>query len=145
MAKSQYTKDDLIAHIINLRLVENWSTKSLLDLLQFKLNYSKTQSYEYIKWAREEIKDRYKATNDAMIEEAIYQYEEMLEIAKHRKDLKVWNDLRKELNKITGIYTAEKIDITSGGKEITEIKLIQIKSKDDLKDGGTDDKTDTSI
>lgn len=138
MAKSQYTKDDLIAHIINLRLVENWSTKSILDLLQNTLKYSKTQSYEYIKWAREEIKERYKATNDAMVEEAIYQYEEMLEIAKNRKDLKVWNDLRKELNKITGIYTAEKVDITSNGKEITEIKLIQIKSKDDL-DGGTND------
>jgi hypothetical protein len=139
MAKSQYTKDDLIAHIINLRLVENWSTKSLLDLLQNTLKYSKTQSYEYIKWAREEIKERYKATNDAMVEEAIYQYEEMLELAKHRKDIKVWNDLRKELNKITGIYTAEKVDITSGGKEITEIKLIQIKSKDDLENGGTND------
>jgi hypothetical protein len=133
MAKSQYTKDDLIAHIINLRLVENWSTKSLLDLLQSKLGYSKTQSYEYVKWAREEIKDRYKATNDAMVEEAIYQYEEMLEIAKNRKDLKVWNDLRKELNKITGIYTADKIDITTGGDKITDINIKIIKPDGDKK------------
>jgi len=28
MSKSSYTKDDLVAaHIINLRLVENWSTE----------------------------------------------------------------------------------------------------------------------
>lgn len=34
-------------------------------------------------------------------------------------------------------YT-DSIDITSGGKTITEIKLIQVKSKDDL-NGGTND------
>ena len=32
---------------------------------------------------------------------------------------------------------SDSVDITSGGKEITEIKLIQVKSKDDI-DGGTD-------
>lgn len=40
---------------------------------------------------------------------------------------------------------SDSLDITSGGKEITEIKLIQIKNKEDLEDGGIDDKTDTSI
>ncbi len=34
-------------------------------------------------------------------------------------------------------YT-DSVDITSGGKTITDIRLIQIKSKDDL-DGGTND------
>ena len=119
MAKSEYTKDDLIAHIINLRLVENWSTKSILDFLQNKLGYKTTQSYEYIKWAREEIKERYKATNDAMVEEAVYQYEQMIEKAKYIGDIKLWNELRKELNKILGVYSNDKLDITSGGKPIT--------------------------
>jgi hypothetical protein len=35
-------------------------------------------------------------------------------------------------------YT-DSVDITSGGKAITEIKLIQIKNRKDLEDGGTDD------
>ena len=130
MAKSEYTKDDLIAHIINLRLVENWSTKSILDFLQNKLGYKTTQSYEYITWAREEIKERYKATNDAMVEEAVYQYEQMIEKAKYIGDIKLWNELRKELNKILGVYSNDKLDITSGGKPIV-INYVKPKTDDE--------------
>ena len=35
-------------------------------------------------------------------------------------------------------YT-DSVDITSGGKTITEIKLIQVKTRKDLEDGGTND------
>ena len=108
--KAGYTKDDLIARIIHLRLNEMWSTKSILEELE-KLGYAKTQSYEYIKLAKKELKDRYNETNDALIEEAIYQYEQMIEKAAISGDLRLWNDLRKELNKIQGIYAAEKLDV----------------------------------
>ena len=131
--KAGYTKDDLIAKIINLRLKEMWSTKSILELLD-SLGYAKTQSYEYIKLAKKELKDRYSETNDALIEEAIYQYEQMIEKAAISGDLRLWNDLRKELNKIQGIYAADKVDITSGGDKITEIRLVQVvkeKNKDE--------------
>ncbi len=130
MAKAAYTKDDLIAQIIKLRLVENWSTKSILDFLQDDLGYGQTQSYEYIKWAKEEIKERYKGTNDAAVEEAIYQYEEMLEKAKSKGDIKLWNELKKELNKITGIYSTQKIELSG---EINGININIIK-KDELRD-----------
>jgi len=130
MAKAAYTKDDLIAQIIKLRLVENWSTKSILDFLQDDLGYGQTQSYEYIKWAKEEIKERYKGTNDAAVEEAIYQYEEMLEKAKSKGDIKLWNELKKELNKITGIYSTQKIELSG---EINGININIIK-KDELGD-----------
>jgi hypothetical protein len=130
MAKAAYTKDDLIAQIIRLRLVENWSTKSILDFLQDDLGYGQTQSYEYIKWAKEEIKERYKRTNDAAVEEAIYQYEEMLEKAKSKGDIKLWNELKKELNKITGIYSTQKIELSG---EINGININIIK-KDELGD-----------
>ncbi|MFN9371172.1 MAG: hypothetical protein ACK6D3_04725 [Planctomycetaceae bacterium] len=130
MAKAAYTKDDLIAQIIKLRLVENWSTKSILDFLQDDLGYGQTQSYEYIKWAKEEIKERYKRTNDAAVEEAIYQYEEMLEKAKSKGDIKLWNELKKELNKITGIYSTQKIELSG---EINGININIIK-KDELGD-----------
>ena len=131
--KAGYTKDDLIAKIINLRLKEMWSTKSILELLD-SLGYAKTQSYEYIKLAKKELKDRYNETIDALIEEAIYQYEQMIEKAAISGDLRLWNDLRKELNKIQGIYAADKVDITSGGDKITEIRLVQVvkeKNKDE--------------
>lgn len=118
MSKSSYTKDDLVAHIINLRLVENWSTKSILDFLQKDLGYKTTQSYEYIKMAKEVIKERYNATNDAAVEEAIFQYENMLERAYNSGNYKLWSELKKELNKITGINAPEKIELSGELKSI---------------------------
>jgi hypothetical protein len=118
MSKSSYTKDDLIAHIINLRLVENWSTKSILDFLQKDLGYRTTQSYEYVKMAKEVIKERYNATNDAAVEEAIFQYENMLERAYNSGNYKLWSELKKELNKITGINAPEKIELSGELKSI---------------------------
>jgi hypothetical protein len=49
-----------------------------------------------------------------------------------QKNIKLALEIRKEISKLTGLYAAEKVDITSNGKEITEIKLIHIKSRDDL-------------
>lgn len=134
MSKSAYTKDDLIAQIINLRLVENWSTKSILDFLQNDLGYGMTQSYEYIKWAKEVIKDRYKATNDAAVEEAIFQYENMIEKAYNSGNYKLWNELKKELNKITGINAPEKIELSG---ELKSININIVKNNNDI-DGNDD-------
>lgn len=130
MSKSSYTKDDLIAHIINLRLVENWSTKSILDFLQNDLGYRVTQSYEYIKWAKEIIKERYQATNDAAVEESIAQYENMIEKAYNSGNYKLWSELKKELNKITGIYAAEKIELSGEIKGIN-INIIKNNTESD--------------
>jgi hypothetical protein len=58
----------------------------------------------------------------------------MLEKAAISGNIKLWNELKKELNKIQGIYAAEKLDITSGGEKITEIKIIEVKGEAGIKD-----------
>ena len=131
MAKGALKKEDIIKKIIDMRLKECYSNMAILDYLQNELGYGTTQSYEYIKMAKEVIRENYDANRPEAINEAVGQYEEMIRLAKKEGNLKVWNDLKKELNKLQGLYT-EKIDITSGGDKITEIKLIQVKSKDDL-------------
>jgi hypothetical protein len=123
--KAKFQKKDIIAALVKMRLVECASTKTLMDFLGNQLGYSKTTSYEYLKLMRESIKDQYSLLNPSMIEEAIGQYEEAIEMARQRKDWKLWNDLRRELNKIQGVYATEKIDITTNGKDlqITEITV----------------------
>lgn len=117
--KSQWSKEDIIAAVIKMRLEQMASVKTIIDFLMNDLGYSKTQSYEYLKWAREEIKDQYDLMNPSKIEEAIGQYEEALERARALKDWRLWNDLKKEMNKIQGVYASNKVDVTSGGKPIT--------------------------
>jgi hypothetical protein len=132
-SKGQWSKEDIIASVIKMRLEKMASVKTIIDFLMNDLGYSKTQSYEYLKWAREEIKEQYSLMNPAKIEEAIGQYEEALERARAAKDWRLWNDLRKELNKIEGNHAAQKTDITTNGKDlqIGEVVVKIVKGKDE--------------
>lgn len=133
--KGTYKKDEVIAKIIDMRLNKMASTKTIIDFLMNPtggLGMSKPQAYDYLKWAREEIKEQYSLTNPAMIEEAIGQYEESLEEARRMKDWRLWNDLKKEFNKIIGITTKQQIDVTSGGDKIQGITFEIIQRKSDI-------------
>lgn len=135
-SKSQWSKEDIIAAVIKMRLESMASVKTIIDFLMNDLGYSKTQSYEYLKWAREEIKEQYDLMNPSKIEEAIGQYEEALERARSAKDWRLWNDLKKEMNKIQGVYAEKKVDITSNGKDVSinEVVIKIVKGDDEVRD-----------
>lgn len=108
--KSGYTKEDIISEVINLRLRKLYSTKNILDYLKSEYGFGTTQQYEYLKWAREVIKEQYSQLNSSALEETIAQYEEQIE--KVRDNPKLWNELKKELNKIQGLYAPDKHEVT---------------------------------
>jgi hypothetical protein len=141
----QVKTEDLINGIVKMRVENGASNKTILDFLQNDLGYGQSYAYEVIREARKRIQEIWDRNAEAHLEESKGQLEELYENAIRKKDMKLALQVRQELNKLMGLYSPDKLDITSNGKEITEIKLIQIKSKEDLKDGGTDDKTDTSI
>jgi hypothetical protein len=141
----QIKTEDLVNGIVKMRVENGASNKTILDFLQNDLGYGQSYSYEIIREARKRIQEIWDRNAEAHLEESKGQLEELYENAIRKKDMKLALQVRQELNKLMGLYSPDKLDITSNGKEITEIKLIQIKSKEDLKDGGTDDKTDTSI
>jgi hypothetical protein len=141
----QIKTEDLINGIVKMRVENGASNKTILDFLQNDLGYGQSYSYEIIREARKRIQEIWDRNAEAHLEESKGQLEELYENAIRKKDMKLALQVRQELNKLMGLYSPDKLDITSNGKEITEIKLIQIKSKEDLKDGRTDDKTDTSI
>jgi len=145
MMPKNFKTDDIINGIVKMKVEKGASNKTILDFLQDDLGYKQTYSYELLGLARKRIQEIWDKNAEAHLEEAKGQLEDMLESSIRQKNMKLALEIRKEINKLMGLYGAEKIDITSNGKEITEIKLIQIKSKDDLKDERTDDKTDTSI
>lgn len=95
-----------------MRTNQMCSVTTIINFIQ-DLGYSKSQAYEYLKWAREEIKERFNLLNPAMIDEAIAQYEQALEEARAAKDWRMWNDLKKEMNKIQGNYAVQKVDVNA--------------------------------
>jgi hypothetical protein len=114
-----YKKDEVIRKVIDMRIKDCASTRTILDFLQRELGYEQSAAYQYLRWAREEIKEQFNQTNPEAINEAIAQYEEMLQLIKKDKNYKLWNDMNKELNKLKGLYET-KINLSG------EVKTIQI-------------------
>lgn len=110
--KSEWKKEDIINAIIKMRTQEMATTKTILDFLMNDIGYGQTYSYLLIKESRKLISDIYNRDNKVRIEEAIAQLETMMERAYQRKDYKLAYNIRQELNKVTDVYSAEKLDVT---------------------------------
>ncbi len=131
--KKKYDREYLVAKIAMMR-IRGKSTHTILEFLMETIGMSRKIAYEILQSAQEYIMEQTNEDTKVAFAEAI----QRLEILYEDGDNKTKLDVLKELNKLRGLYAAAKVDITSGGEVITEIKLIQIKSKDDL-DGGTND------
>ena len=126
--------EEIIDAIVRMRLEKNASNKTILDFLKNQLNYKQSYSYELLQAARKKIQEVYTRDIEEHFEEAKGQLEEMLEKATKKNDMKMMLQIRQELNKLMGLYSAEKVDITSGGEKITEIKLIQVNKDEKPRD-----------
>lgn len=110
--KSKYDKQEVINTLLNMRLNQSKSIKSIKEYLMNDLGYSVSQTYIYLGLVRDEIYDSYKQDNKTLVEESIAEIEQVMELARGSGNLKLWIELRKEKNKIIGAYAPEKQDIT---------------------------------
>lgn len=107
-----YKTEDIINNIIKMKIEKGASNKTILEFLQNELGYKMTMSYDLMREARKRIQVIWDKNYEAHLEEAKGQLEEMLEKAFKDKNLKLALSVRQELNKLMGLYQAEKIDIT---------------------------------
>lgn len=126
MAK-KYDRDFLVAKISLMR-IKGKSTQSILEFLMEKIGMSRKIAYEILQSSQKLILTQICEDSKIAFAEAIVRLEDLYENGNEKVKL----DVIKEMNKLRGLYAADKIDITSGGKEITEIKLTQIIKKEDL-------------
>jgi protein-disulfide isomerase-like protein with CxxC motif len=129
----KYDREFLVAKIAMMR-IKGKSTHTILEFLMEEVGMSRKIAYEVLQDAQKYIMEQTNEDTKVAFSEAI----QRLEILYEDGDNKTRLDVLKELNKLRGLYATQKIDITSAGEAITEIRLVQIKSKDDL-DGGTND------
>ena len=131
--KSDWKKEDIINSIIVMRTEKMATTKTILDFLMNQIGYGQTYSYELIKESRDKIIEIYDSNNHSRVEEAMGQMEAMLEESHKRKDYKLSYNIRQELNKLQGLYAAQKIE-HSGQVGITGIDVQIITTKADLEE-----------
>jgi hypothetical protein len=126
----QYKTDDLINAIVKMKVEKGASNKTILDFLMNDLGYKTTYSYELIKQARERIKEIWDKNSEAHLEEAKGQLEEMLENAIRKGDNKLALQIRQELNKLMGLYAAQKVEVSGLDNIIVEIVNPKKEDKD---------------
>lgn len=124
--KKKYDREYLVAKIAMMR-IKGKSTHTILEFLMETIGMSRKIAYEILQAAQNYIMEQTNEDTKIAFAEAIHR----LEILYEDGDNKTKLDVLKELNKLRGLYAAAKVDITSAGEAITEIKLIQVNKKDE--------------
>ncbi len=128
--KPTYKKDDLIAMIVE------WATSGVSspEIRQkiLKLGYQTSYYYTLYNEAKPIIRQTLMDLAKDRLEETISVMEEQYRLALVEKERRLANDIRKEINRISGLHE-QKIDITSQGDKINQIeviKIIEVKNED---------------
>jgi len=108
----QYKTEDLVNSVVKMKVEKGASNKTILDFLQNDLGYKETMSYLILKSARNKIQQIWDKNAEAHLEEAKAHLEELLERAFKDKNYKLALAVRQEMNKLMGLYQAEKIDLS---------------------------------
>jgi hypothetical protein len=93
-----------------------------------EVGMSRKIAYEVLQDAQKYIMEQTNEDTKVAFAEAINR----LEILYEDGDNKTKLDVLKELNKLRGLYATQKIDITSAGEAITEIRLVQVNKRDEI-------------
>lgn len=102
-----YDREFLVGKVSMMR-IKGKSTYFILDFLMEKVGMSRKIAYEVLADAQKLIIEMQKSEIDVAIAEAMARLEELYENA----DGKLKLEVQKEINKLKGLYSAEKIDIT---------------------------------
>ena len=115
----KYKKIDLINKIVEMSC-SGISQPQILIWLQTEGECSISFCYDLLREAKPIILDVLKDLSKDRLETTIRELEQM-KVETGDKKLKL--DIQKEINKISGLYL-EKVDVTSAGKELTEVKVV---------------------
>lgn len=125
----KYDRELLVSKVAMMR-IKGSSTQTILDFLMEKIGMSRKIAYEVLKDAQLYVMEQTNEDVKSAFAEAIQRLEILYEDGNDKLKLEV----QKEINKLRGLYAADKVDITSGGDKITEIRLVQVvkeKNKDE--------------
>ncbi|MCP4761447.1 MAG: hypothetical protein GY870_06670 [archaeon] len=114
---AQYKKDDLIKMIVEMMCEGHPQAKIKKYIMSLDGGYSAVYFYELYKEAKPFLKEALSGIAENRLEFTIAEMEKRYDEAIELGDRRLANDIRKEINKISGLHQ-QKIDITSNGESI---------------------------
>ena len=131
MRGKTFDRELLVSKIAMMR-IEGKSTHFIMDFLREDIKMGQTTAYEVLKEAQQFIVDMTNKDLEKAYTESIQQIERKMDSV---SDKKTWLQYRAELNKLQGLYAAQKIE-HSGQVGFTGLDIQIINSKEEL-EGGT--------
>jgi hypothetical protein len=119
---SKRDRETLIMALVKMRIEKFATTKTMLDFLMAPpFNYKDSYSYELIREAKKRIIQIFKEEHAEEYQTYKGRLEEIIETTKSEK---IRLEAIKELNKLTGAYQPNKVDITSNGNNLIPTEII---------------------
>jgi hypothetical protein len=112
--------------------IKGKSTHNILEFLMEQVGMSRKIAYDVLQDAQRYIMEQTNEDVKLAFAESIQRLEELYESGTDKVRL----DVIKEINKLRGLYASTKVDITSGNEPITVIKLVEVKSRDEINGTG---------
>ena len=123
--KAKYKKDDLIKMIVD-RVCEGIPQGQIKkEIMSLDGGYSAVYFYELYRDAKPIFREALKEVAENKLEQTIAEMEVQYQSALEEQDRRLANDIRKEINKISGLHQ-QRVDITSQGDKINNIEVIKI-------------------
>ena len=119
--RKDWSKEDIVLALVKMRVEKFATTKTMLDFLMNTIGFAQTYAYELIKISKARIEKIFKEEHEESFYNAIARLEEMIEGTKNEKTRL---EAQKEMNKLLGLHKPQRVDITSGGKEIAITEVI---------------------
>ena len=123
----KYDRELLITKVAMMR-IKGKSTHTLLEYLMGTIGMSRKIAYEILSDVQKYIMEMTDNDISKALSNAIQRLEELFENGTNKEKLEV----QKELNKLMGLYAAQKVEV-SGSVSIETIKLVEV-VKDNLDD-----------
>ena len=127
----KYKKEDLVNMIVEWAIdgVPQTDIKKRI----FKLGYEISYFYTLYNEAKPIIRQTLIEVSKDRLEETIAEMEKMKQDALDENDKRLAFDIKREINKISGLHQ-QRVDITTKGDKINQIeviKIIEVKKEDD--------------
>lgn len=113
-------RDKIIIALVKMRIDKFATTKTMLEFLINQLKYKESYAYELMREAKKKIIEIFKEEHEESFETYRARLEELVETSSNEK---VKLEAIKELNKLLGLHRPQKIDVTTNGKDITDINV----------------------
>jgi len=117
-----YSREELIQEVFDMKIKKKKSFNTCLEYIKSK-GYKQTASYAIMNEVAKRILELYKENNKNVLEKVVIEMEQDLEDANNREDYKLALDIRKEINKLLGLYTE---NINHSGNIDTKVTIIKL-------------------